>query len=388
MKKNIILLSAVLILPFLSFSQDEWNSTSNSLSPMFRNGFVGIGTSALPTLPFVVTDPTPGLGVRVAFGNNGLIGSFGGGNSVLEVSSQLNTDGAWFGLYSGNGSNRSAFQIGVSPFGAGLYSGKGSTGLTRPILFYTHGTAGMTEKLRIDVDGNVGIGTNAPAAVPFVVTTPAPGIGTKVSFGNNGIIGTYGSGSSVLQLACPNPADGSYFTMRAGTGTNASEFIFGISPFGAGLYSGKGSTGVTQPIVFYTNGTSGMTEKMKIQVDGKVGIGQPSSYPGTYNLYVTGGILTEKVKVAVNGTANWSDYVFANDYKLKPLNEVADFITKNKHLPGVPSAEEVVKNGIDMATMDAKLLEKIEELTLYIIDLKKEVEQLKKESNKASSTNK
>jgi hypothetical protein len=110
--------------------------------------------------------------------------------------------------------------------------------------------------------------------------------------------------------------------------------------------------------------------------------GSSVSTPGTYKLYVEDGILTEKVKVAIKTTLNWSDYVFAKDYKLKPLNEVASFIKENNHLPGVPSAEEVVKDGIDVAAMDAKLLEKIEELTLYIIDLKNEVEKLKKANKK------
>ncbi len=97
-----------------------------------------------------------------------------------------------------------------------------------------------------------------------------------------------------------------------------------------------------------------------------------------YKLFVETGIRTEKVKVAVKGTPNWADYVFNKDYKLLSLGEVETYIQKNKHLPGVPSAEEVVKEGIDMATMDAKLLEKIEELTLYMIELKKENEMLKK----------
>lgn len=57
----------------------------------------------------------------------------------------------------------------------------------------------------------------------------------------------------------------------------------------------------------------------------------------------------------------------ANNYKLKPLNEVAQFIKENRHLPDVPSAGDVQKNGIDVAQMDATLLKKIEELTLYII---------------------
>lgn len=117
-------------------------------------------------------------------------------------------------------------------------------------------------------------------------------------------------------------------------------------------------------------------------VNGLLVIGKPvnftqaTPFPTGYSLFVENGILTEKVKVAVKTTANWADYVFAEDYKLKSLEEVETFVNANKHLPGVPSAKEVVANGLDLATMDAKLLEKIEELTLYMIELKKQNDML------------
>ncbi|MFN7331529.1 MAG: cell wall anchor protein, partial [Flavobacterium sp.] len=95
---------------------------------------------------------------------------------------------------------------------------------------------------------------------------------------------------------------------------------------------------------------------------------------GNYRLYVEGGILTEKVKVALRSTANWADYVFADDYRLMPLNEVEAFIQKNKHLPGVASAETLAKEGLDVAAMQAKHMEKIEELTLYVIDQNKTIQ--------------
>lgn len=101
--------------------------------------------------------------------------------------------------------------------------------------------------------------------------------------------------------------------------------------------------------------------------------------PGGYKLYVEDGILTEKVKVAVHGTSDWSDFVFDDDYRLTPIEELAGFIKENKHLPDVPSATEVVENGIDLAKMDATLLQKIEELTLYVIQLQKENTTMKNE---------
>ncbi len=95
--------------------------------------------------------------------------------------------------------------------------------------------------------------------------------------------------------------------------------------------------------------------------------------PAGYKLYVEQGILTEKVKVAIKTSANWADYVFEKDYKLTTLPKVEQFIIKNKHLPGIPSATEVVKNGIDLAEINAKLLAKVEELTLYMIDFNKQL---------------
>ena len=107
-------------------------------------------------------------------------------------------------------------------------------------------------------------------------------------------------------------------------------------------------------------------------------------------MYVSDGILAEKVKVAVKNLTNWADYVFAPEYKLRSLSEVEAFINVNRHLPGIPSAETIVKEGgIDVNEMFAKQMEKIEELTLYLIELKKEVELLKKENAglKSSVTN-
>ncbi len=115
---------------------------------------------------------------------------------------------------------------------------------------------------------------------------------------------------------------------------------------------------------------------MQVADNGKVTIGNPSNMNGNYRLYVETGIITEKLKVAT--VSNWADYVFDKKYNLLSLKEVEKYIKTNKHLPNVPSAEEVAKEGIDMAKMDAKLLEKIEELTLYVIQLNKKIEQLEK----------
>ena len=124
----------------------------------------------------------------------------------------------------------------------------------------------------------------------------------------------------------------------------------------------------------WQNNTAGI----KILENGKVFIGNVTTTPGNYSLYVEKGILTEMVRVALKNSAQWADYVFHKDYKLKSLKEVEDFIQENNHLPNVPSSEEIVKDGgIDVSSMMVKQMEKIEELTLYIIKQQKEIDEMK-----------
>ncbi|WP_052354316.1 hypothetical protein [Flectobacillus major] len=101
--------------------------------------------------------------------------------------------------------------------------------------------------------------------------------------------------------------------------------------------------------------------------------------PTGYKLYVADGILCEKVRVAAKSGNNWADYVFSPDYKLRSLKEVNSYIKQNSHLPDVPSADEINKNGIDIAENQATLLRKIEELTLYMIEQQNKIEKLQKE---------
>jgi hypothetical protein len=115
-------------------------------------------------------------------------------------------------------------------------------------------------------------------------------------------------------------------------------------------------------------------DKLHIDAD-QIAIGSVQSTANSYKLTVTGKIICEELKVEL--TANWPDYVFGEDYQLKPLHELKSFIATNKHLPNIPKASDVEKDGLEVGEMNRKLLEKVEELTLYIIDLQEQVDQLK-----------
>jgi hypothetical protein len=101
---------------------------------------------------------------------------------------------------------------------------------------------------------------------------------------------------------------------------------------------------------------------------------------------VLGGILTDSIRLALSG--NWADHMFNKDYTLQPLNKLELYISTNKHLPDIPSATEVESNGVNVADMDARLLEKVEELTLYVIELKKQSEHQQEEINKLKTRKK
>ena len=83
------------------------------------------------------------------------------------------------------------------------------------------------------------------------------------------------------------------------------------------------------------------------------------------------------MRVAVKTSNDWQDAVFNSNYNLRSLEEVSSYIKENKHLPDIPSADEVVKNGIDLGEKNALLLKKIEELTLYMLQQQKEIDMLK-----------
>lgn len=108
-------------------------------------------------------------------------------------------------------------------------------------------------------------------------------------------------------------------------------------------------------------------------MDGNVGVGvaQPTS-----KLDVNGTIRAKEVKIEATG---WADFVFSPDYQLKPLSEVENHIKAHKHLPDIPSETEVKENGISVGEMQTKLLQKIEELTLYVIEQDKKIAEQQKE---------
>ena len=115
-------------------------------------------------------------------------------------------------------------------------------------------------------------------------------------------------------------------------------------------------------------------EAPNVRISGKVGINIDNSFSGDYDysLAVKGGVLTSKIYVKEVG--EWHDYVFSDDYHLMPLRDLEQYVRDNRHLPDLPTDSEIKENGFDVALMEGILLKKIEELTLYTLELQRQLQ--------------
>ena len=211
-------------------------------------------------------------------------------------------------------------------------------------------------------NGNVGIGVDNPL-VKFEVSN-------TFNTNNNEVVAslkrfaTGTGGSSIVRFGYHNTCD---FEVNSGY-SNSGHRLGGY--FDLNIVNNH-TGGQHGGINFATNSSV----KMAIKANGNVGIGTTNP---TSMLTVAGNIASREVKVTVDAGA---DFVFENDYNLPSLESVDKFIKENKHLPEIASAKEMQKDGINLSEMNIKLLQKIEELTLYIIEIKKENEKQNEKQN-------
>jgi hypothetical protein len=275
------------------------------------------------------------------------------------------------------------------------------------------------ERMRIQPGGKIGMGTKFPSAKlnvvsPDFVTLANPGIlmlgneassnmaldynviqarynGTASSLYLNYYGGTtYVGPSSALQVA----ATGTTLTTGNFNFNNSTQSIQFANPSATPapmiyMFS-SGTTNTSRMVVAHSSAypTWGLqysdasdqfdflgagTSRMSINLsNGNVGIGVTAP---VYKLEVCGTIRAKEVRVETG----WCDYVFDKGYKLRSINELEQYINDNKHLPGIAPASEVEKNGLKVAEMNKAMMEKIEELTLYVIQLSKDNQKLQEE---------
>lgn len=213
-------------------------------------------------------------------------------------------------------------------------------------------------------NSGLGIGTQNPAAFLDVGY-----------FINNGALGTVFG-----RLAEGNSTGSGTFLGVRGFGTQQGDFggksfalehsFYGVVNSSINFFRGGGTGGG-----FLTFNTQENIERMRLTGDGNLALG--TTDPKGFKLAVAGKAVAEEIVVQLQG--NWPDYVFEERYKLVSLPELEQFIRTNKHLPDVPSQQQVMENGVSLGQMNAILLKKIEELTLYVIELQKQNEEQQKQ---------
>ena len=226
-------------------------------------------------------------------------------------------------------------------------------------------------------NGNVGIGTSTPQ-------------GKLAIQGNSAVYSDFaGYSGTTINDILPNGKKPSLIIGESVSG-NLQYAVGGQVTYRGGLSFGLGGPGIYSvnpnpagssyygEIRFHTTYWNGSNynnaDRMVIKRDGNVGIGTIT--PG-YKLDVIGTIRAQELKVDMQG----ADFVFEDDYQLRSLEEVESFVQENKHLPDVAPAKEMQENGVNQSEMNKKLLQKIEELTLYVIEQNNTIKELKKVNN-------
>ncbi|MCP9767232.1 hypothetical protein EGI22_04870 [Lacihabitans sp. LS3-19] len=298
------------------------------------------------------------------------------------------------------------FKVGASQKGGlyvasdHLYVGTSATNTVGSLRFMTKNTMRGV----VDADGNFGLGTANPLeklhvnghaimnATDALLRLQTGGVDKAFVqlVGNNLRLGTFATNSSANLIFRVANAD--RFTINQNGNVNISnelvvnkkltvnENLEAIKINGDNPAINFFEAGTQRAYVWAVDdnlniGTSLNTGKI-IMTASQFQLGTSVTVPNGYKMGVGGKIICEELKVRLQ-SAGWPDYVFDQKYKLSPLYDLEKYIKENHHLPNIPDAKEIEKEGIELGEMQRRTMEKVEELTLYIIELKKEIDELK-----------
>ena len=315
---------------FVIYDYSQPGHTGHRLA-IDSTGNVGIGTAA----------PAVGLDVVSTFVANR------GNVQILDNTAQAANTGGQLTL-GGKFNSAGSLTPGVMVAAKKHNAADGDYSFDMAFLAYKNLDAHMTERMRIDgSNGNVGIGTAAPAVNLDV-------IGAFVA--NRGNV-------EILDNTAQAADTGGQLTL-GGKFRNAGQLTPGVMIAAKKHNATDGDYSFDMAFLAYKNLDAHMTERMRIDgSNGNVGIGTtPATSP--YKLSVNGTIGAKEIIVTNTG---WADYVFQPGYRLTPMTELAAYIEEHHHLPGIPSESEVREKGVSVGEMQARLLAKIEELTLHMI---------------------
>lgn len=315
---------------------DQWSDYNSIISVSAAANLVGSCYKPGPTADVVIANTG-----SYSYGPVNIKYSTGSEQSLPVISGLSVTAGTVGAPFNAN------IQASGSPTSFTLVGGALPSGLNLGSGVIT-GTPLSVGTYNFTLAGTNALGVGTPAAIQIVISAApqAPAASVQNVFS---ITNTAGMQSLLMgnqdAAGANNPS-----ILRAANG----DFQFGHGS------SWQGSGGTFTPNVIFAN-------------NGNVGIGTANP---TYKLAVLGTIRATQVIVETG----WSDYVFAENYRLAPLSEVEAHIKTHQHLEGIPSAKDVMGNGVSIGEMQSKLLAKVEELTLYLIAQQKELSAIKREN--------
>ncbi|MFT3827202.1 MAG: hypothetical protein QM731_24965 [Chitinophagaceae bacterium] len=306
------------------------------------NGYIGMGTTAPATRLSIAgfTAGTSGLqftqmnSASSVSTSNGKVLSLDASGNVILVNDVGSTTSVW-ALNGNSGTTAGPDFIGTNDH--------------VDLIFKT----GSAERIRLFAGGNMGVGITSDNTHRLQVNGNI--------WSNGSLILPTGAGAGKV-LTSDASGVASWQTTVAGWGLGGNT---------VGVAKTFGTTD-NYDLPFITNNT----ERMRIGANGNIGIGTVNISDATYKLFVESGIRTRRVKV--DQVSPWPDYVFKPGYNLLSLTQLEEYIQKHNHLPEVPSAAEVANEGIELGDNQAVLLKKIEELTLYVIEQNKKMEEQQK----------
>ncbi|NHA06444.1 hypothetical protein G7092_21725 [Mucilaginibacter sp. HC2] len=340
-----LIFSLFLFLSISSLVHAQWTTNGANTITSTTNS-VGIGTTT-PVSPLQVQISNLGLNITGGFRNS----NNGAGNGTTTAGTAVGI--GFLNELNGNWWKAAIVHERTNAYGVGNLHFLVNNSIDNSTV--TLNDAKMT----IQSSGNVGIGTTTPAAKLEVY-------GTALVAGNNANIDNRNGN---LPLTFLENTGKMLIGWNRTQGAGETDFISN---------QGGGSVG---GFAFYNHSNTGTENQvMWLTGDGRLMIGLSTGNTGNNKLAVGGGIIAEAVTVKLQSA--WPDYVFKKDYQLPSLQEVKTYIDQNQHLPEVPSEQQISKDGLNLGEMNKLLMKKVEELTLYMIEMKSENEEIKKELKK------
>lgn len=319
---------------FGTVTNDPFHLYTNNGAAQFtllQNGNVGIGTNN-PLSKFHIM--TASAGGATPNTESGFTLEHNDHMYLNFLTPNNKESGVLFGLNSGNA------------HGGIIYNNPSAPG---GLLFRTNGNV---TRMVINQNGNVGIGQFVNNFEKLSIGGSNPDIGF---YHNNAFSGAVSATDTSMELTAKN-GELLNSILPSHLILQPTTFLFPL------LYPGNVGISVNSP-------------KAKLHVGGNTMIGSGNPASG-YMLSINGKLICTEAKVQL--VSGWPDYVFKKNYNLLPLDELEKFIQTQNHLPNIPAAAEIEKNGMELGDMVKRLMEKVEELTLYVIELKKENTELKK----------